>query len=199
MDKAASVLENHVNRVPTLLDRETSRLENLLSEKIANIHIHFDNVATRFNERDIRFNQDKAAVALAIDAALRSQKDASRTQAETIAATFAKSEVSFTKEIDGLKALINATRDTISANVANLTGRLDRGEGGQQGARTQVEDHRASTALMTAIIGGVVGFLALVVTIFGLWVAAHPGTSQRAESPGAIAVAPLNPSAIAPR
>lgn len=201
MDKTSAIRDENLKSVPSALDREAARLERLLEEKVANINSHFDNVSTRFNEREVRYNQDKAAVADAIAAALLAQKDAARAHNESIAATFAKSETSFTKEIDSLKALITATRDTIAANVVNLTGRLDRGEAGQQGARRQTEDVRANTAMVTAIVAGVVGFLALVVTIFGIWAASSrpSGALSRGEQ-GAIVVAPINPSSFsAPR
>lgn len=169
IEKASALLDGNLGKVPSALDREASRLERLLEEKVANIHILFDNVSTRFVERDLRFNQDKAAVAASIEAALRAQKDAARAQNDGIAATFAKSESSFTKEIDSLKALINATRDTITANVVNLTGRLDRGEGGQHGARQAVTDRQANTGAIVGVIGGAVGVLGLIVALaFGV-------------------------------
>ena len=169
MDKASTILEGNVNRVPTILDREISRVERLLEERVVNIQTHFDGINLRFHERDIRFDQDKRAVAAAMENALQAQKDVARSQNESVTATFAKSETSFTKEIDGLKALINATRDTISANVINLTGRLDRGEGGFQGAREAVTERHANTGNIVGIIGGSVGVVGLIAAlIFGV-------------------------------
>jgi hypothetical protein len=196
MDKATVVLETNLNRVPTLLDREASRLETLLEGKITNIQTKFNAIDERFRERDVRFDQDKASVATAIAAALQAQKDAAAAQNQNIAATFAKSEISFTKEIDSLKVLINATKSAATTDIANLTGRLDRGEGGYQGARMQTEDSRANLTQIITIISGIVGFFVLLVMIGGLWVNSHASHSDA--TPNAIAVAPLNKSALAP-
>jgi cobalamin biosynthesis Mg chelatase CobN len=183
MDRIASML-------PQSLEREALRLERLFEEK-------FNTIQLQFRELNIRLEQDRTAATTAVNAALAAQKEAAQAQNQSNSAAIAKSENSFTKEIDSLRTLITATKEGITADIINLTGRMDRGEGGFQGARTQIHEQRESMTVNTAIVGGIVGFLILVVAIAALWVStSHPG--GRGDPGAAIAVAPLNPSAIAP-
>jgi cobalamin biosynthesis Mg chelatase CobN len=172
-DGFSSTINTRLDAMDKAADLQTARIERMLEDKIANIRTQFDSIDLQFRERDVRFMQDKAAVSSAIDAALQAQKEAARVQNDNIAATFAKSETFFTKENDSLRVLINATKDAVTADIANLTGRLDRGEGGYQGARAQTQDSRANMTQTIAIVSGIVGFLVLLVMIGGLWVNSH--------------------------
>jgi hypothetical protein len=182
MDRVASML-------PQTLEREALRLEKLFEEK-------FHTIQLQFRELNIRLEQDRASATTAVNAALAAQKEAAQAQNMSNSAAIAKSENSFTKEIDSLRTLITATKEGITADIINLTGRMDRGEGGFQGARAQTEDARANLTQIITIISGIVGFFVLLVMIGGLWVNSH--VSRPDVTPSAIAVAPLNKSALAP-
>jgi len=151
--------EGYVHLFEARLDGAVQRLD----EKISAVLIKFEGVDHRLVERDRRF-----------DSAILSHKDAANASIVATAAALVKTEASFTKEIDAIKTLIEAMKEGFHADLGNLKGRMDRGEGGTQGARTQVEDHRANTALTTTIIGGIVGFLVLIIAFAGLWISAHP-------------------------
>jgi hypothetical protein len=159
MDRASVVLSENVNRVPTLLDRESSRLEKLFEEKLFGMITKFDGIQVQFRERDIRTDQDKIAATTAVNAALQAQKEAAGAQNEANAAAITKSENSFTKEIDGLKSLINTVRDAIQSDVGNLKQRLDRGEGSDSG-------HGAAQASMIAIAAVLISLVVGGFTIF---------------------------------
>jgi len=194
MDTAAQLLSENVNRVPTFLDRESSRLEKLFEEKLTGMQTKFDGIQLQFRERDIRTDQDKIAASTAVNAALQAQKEAAGAQNESNAAAITKSENSFTKEIDGLKSLINTVRDAIQSDVANLTGRLDRGEGITTGGKEMRSEHRLDTGQLIAWIVAGCAILAAIITFETSF---H--SSALPSTPSAIAVAPLNPSAIAPQ
>jgi len=137
-----------------------------INEKIAAVNVKFEGINQRLMERDRRF-----------DGALDAYKDAATAQMVATSSALIKSEASFTKEIDSLKTLSNAKVEGLLADMGNLKGRIDRGEGGTQGARSQIEEHRANTTLNTTIISGVVGFLVLIIAFAGLWMSTRASHS----------------------
>lgn len=164
--EAQQTFEDNLNRVPTQLDREAKRLTELFEEKLRAVHIRIDT----FHDYAAAMRE---AAREALTAALASADKISSNQRQTFEQQISKSETSFTKEIDGLKVLINATKDAITADVANLTGRLDRGEGGYQGARIAVGDRQASTTVNTQVVGQIIAFFVVVLMIVGVFVSLH--------------------------
>jgi hypothetical protein len=57
MDKAMSLFNENMVRVPTELDKRLSQLQAMLSEKFANVDTKFSTIDKVFNERDFRFNK----------------------------------------------------------------------------------------------------------------------------------------------
>lgn len=183
MDKTHVLLQDEVRRSIDVIGQESRRLEMLFDEKLNGILTRFDGIAVQFRERDIRTDQDKIAASTAVNAALQAQKEAAGAQNESNAAAITKSENSFTKEIDGLKALIATTKDSINSQIGNLTGRLDRGEGGNAGAREQRGDTRSGLNTNLAVIGSIVAFIALLLAV-GNWI------NARQPPPNVVAVNP---------
>jgi hypothetical protein len=184
MDRAADLLAENVNRYPTLLDREIGKVRELFEEK-------FGSIATQFRERDIRTDQDKIAASTAVNAALQAQKEAAGAQNESNAAAITKSENSFTKEIDGLKSLITTTKDAINSQIANLTGRLDRGEGNDIGSRQHGMNARANIGTVVGVVGGIVGILALLASLtFGVLNQRNTSSQPTVVSPAVVPVQP---------
>lgn len=116
----------------------------------------------------MRENADKT-----IEASFIASEKLSNGQRGAFEQQIAKSESSATKEIDGLKTLISTTRDATAADIANLTGRLDRGEGGDRGARQATNDHRASIGSNAVMLTCVCGFLVLLVAIVSVGISLH--------------------------
>ena len=155
-DKAAGVLSENVNRVPTLLDREASRLEKLFEERLKSVLSQFDAVQRQFEERDIRAMHDKQASENAINRAFEAAKEAVGTQNVYTKSSMEKSETSFTKEIDNIKDRLN-----------DYGGRLDKNDGLFQNMRQSSEDRRAGTGTVIAIAVGAVALLGVIVTALG--------------------------------
>src|SRR5208283_4531325 len=149
------------------ISSEASRLETLFNQKLDGMVIRFDSIQTQFKERDIRTDQDKIAASTAVDAALQAQNEAN-------AAAITKSESAFTKQIDGLKDLIEAVRNVISSDVNNIKSRLDRGEGGANPAmlaeiatlRSRLDQSaggRSAEVDTRANIGTIAGVIAVII------------------------------------
>jgi len=203
-DKADVVLSENVNRVPTLLDREISTvrghteqrfigLRQWIEEKFAGLERLQDE---RIGGLKTAFREDKIAASTAVNAALAAQKEAALAQNMSNTAAIAKAEASTMKALESLDDKISGLKESFGSELGNLTGRIDRGEGGFQGVRSQINEQRENTTLYIAITGGIVGFLVLIVAIAALWISTQHAAG-RGDQSGAIAVAPLNPSALA--
>lgn len=182
--KAFEVFRENLNRVPTLLDREVERLNELANEK-------FRNIADRFNALDVRNADYRAAMKDAMQAALATQKDAVAAQNIANETSSSKSEAGFTKEIDGLKKLIDATDKALTSQLTDITARQNRAESRVQGSHDAKSDTRLSINTVVGIIAGFVGvFMFAAVVVFGIM----SNTGGGGSDPGVVNVHP--PSTI---
>ncbi|HXA26121.1 MAG TPA: hypothetical protein VNW90_27890 [Acetobacteraceae bacterium] len=146
MDKSHAALQADVTRAVMESARDNAALEKLFGEKLNAVDIQFQGVQ-RLSEA-----LQKAADT-AINAAFLAADKAVVSQYNNFSQILQKIEASFTKEIDGLKALNGLNKDTFQNQLSALTGRLDRGEGNSSGAREFRTDNRAAIA-MWAVVGG---------------------------------------------
>jgi hypothetical protein len=158
-DRATKLLEDNVNRVPTLLDREIAQTTALSAEKFAGID-------QRFRERDVRTDQDKAASTTAVNAALSAQKEAAQAQEVSNETAINKSEAGFTKEIDGLKVLMGTNKDSTNIQINDLIARLNRSETATATTHDVRTDDRLNTGSIVGLVGGAVGILSLLLAFF---------------------------------
>ncbi len=167
VEKAYEVSETKLNTVPTQLDREAARLTEIFDEKLLGKQLQLDGFRGAVDI--MRASSEKYTEAMrenakeAIQAAFSAAKEVSNNQRLAFEQQIAKSEQSTTKEIEGLKAQLNALKESGTSQVSNLTGRLDRGEGGTAGGRLAADNSRATIA-STVGIGGFV--VAAVMAVF---------------------------------
>lgn len=154
IEKAANAFETNLNRVPTNLDREAGRLQELFTEKLSTISAEIKCFATF---ADAMRAASKEAVYQMFEAA----KEITANQRQAFESQLLKSDSSFTKEIDSLKTLRVTDKEAISADLANLTGRMDRGEGGDSGTHRAIANNRSNIAVIAAMASA--AFLALSV------------------------------------
>lgn len=129
MDRAVRLLQTIFDRIPAEIEARVSGLKTLHEEKFSSIQI-------QFTERDTRAEQTSRDSKTAVDAALQAAKEAVGKQNEASDRAILKSEGSTSKEIDGLKTLINDVKDRLN--------RIE-GEGrGQQAAKTTQETSNTS-------------------------------------------------------
>lgn len=139
------------------LDRESHRAEQLYNEKLRGIEVeiksfqdHADKLRAIVNKHtdDVRSNSKEA-----IATAFASAKELSNGQRDSFRDQITKSEASINQEIVGIKTLISARDEKTSADIQNLVSRLDRGDGGIAGAKQTIDNNRASTNIIVAIVG----------------------------------------------
>src|SRR5579863_5690098 len=95
MDRATVLLDETVNRTPTIIQTEISHVRELMQEKFAGVD-------QRFTERDIRFAQQNTANAAAVEAALRAARELGEAQSRANTLANAKTEESVAQQLKAL-------------------------------------------------------------------------------------------------
>ena len=86
----------------------------------------FDSIATQFQERDTRTEQTSRDSKVAVDAALQAAKEAVGEQNKSNALAIAKSEATFTKQIDQIGVLVTSMGKGFDDKVDDIKSRLRR-------------------------------------------------------------------------
>ena len=134
----AAIRMELIRDTPKLIEEAVFHLQELQSEKFRAIDL-------RFVERDVRTEQSASAGAQALAAALQAAKELVGAQGEASAAAAVKSETSFTKQIDQIGALVESKDKATDARITELKERIDRGEGGNLGAKESRMEIRQNT------------------------------------------------------
>jgi hypothetical protein len=158
MDKTHTLLQDE-------LKFQAQRLEVLLGEKLSAVAIRIEGMATQIRERDIRSEQDKMTASTAVSAALTANKELAAAMASAGSEAIAKSEAAVSKQTESLQNLIGSTKDGTNTQISNLTGRLDRGEGGSTGAKESVRERQAGVGMIVGVVGSVLGTLGFIAAL----------------------------------
>jgi hypothetical protein len=166
IEKAQQTFDDNLNRVPTALDRESHRMEQLFREKLRTVETEIKSFQ-EFGEKlrsivnkhtdDVRANAKEA-----ITTAFASAKELSNGQRDSFKDQITKSEASTNQEIIGIKALISARDEKTSADIQNLNSRLDRGDGGAAGAKQTIDNSRAGTNTTAVVVSACIAGASLL-------------------------------------
>lgn len=161
-DRAVRLLQDGADKFPALIDEKITALREVHGEK-------FDSVQKQFDERDVRTDTSRVSDKTAVDAALAAQEKSFSKQGETFSEATAKSEESFTKQIDQMSALHRSAIEGLQAQFNDLKDRFNRGEGRTEGVDKNVVRQQGSNSFTVAIVGVIVavilGAAALIVNI----------------------------------
>jgi len=127
MDKAINLVQLQTDVFPAKVQVEVGHLQKLHQEK-------FDSIATQFRERDTRTEQTSRDAKIAVDAALQAAKEAVGEQNKSNALAIAKSEATFTKQIDQIGVLVSSMGKGFDDKVDDIKGRLTAMESQKKGA-----------------------------------------------------------------
>jgi hypothetical protein len=155
MDKAVELLQTATDRTPNMVSAAIERLQELHEEK-------FQSIATQFTERDTRTEQTSRDSKVAVDAALQAAKEAVGEQNKSNALAIAKSEATFTKQIDQIGVLISTMQKGIDDKIDDIKTRLQAIESRKVG---EGEMRRSVGDVMGYLIGGV-GMIVAIVALF---------------------------------
>ena len=159
MDTALQLLQTTTDKQPVLVDGKLGHLRVLHEEKFTSIQV-------QFTERDVRTEQTAKDSKVAVDAALQAAKEAVGEQNKSNAASIAKQEAAFTKQIDQIVLLITSNNDNTEGKITDLKDRMNRIEGGDAGEKTTKDDSRANMALIISVVIAAVVVLELVMAVF---------------------------------
>lgn len=177
MDIAAQVLSETVNRVPTVLDRETRRLQELYDQKIISILARLDRI-----QADIK--DDKALSISTSATALAALKELIAQQNSASSAAIAKSETATASELTGLERAINSSKDALHAEITNLKQRVDRQDGIVAGSVEARKETQSSVGSVVGVVGGVTGVCSVAIMLI-LGLLNHAATTTTIPTVGA--------------
>jgi hypothetical protein len=145
MDVAIKLLQTQTDRLPQHILDAVHQLQSLHEEK-------FRSIETQFVERDTRTEQTSRDSKVAVDAALQAAKEAVGEQNKSNALAIAKSEATFTKQIDQIGVLISTLQKGLDEKIDDLRARLQAIESMKKGAGDL-------TGVAIAVVGVVVAFV----------------------------------------
>lgn len=201
IEKAVAVFQADLTRVPTQLDRAISALRDLLEARLKNIDtelvsinkdIHgredditrqivhlkdlmsgridelgavtaerFVGVGSQFAERDTRTDQRAGDTKLAVDAAFAAAKEAT-----------AKIEAGFTKSIEEIQRLLNATMQATNDKISDLKDRLTAIENRTIGITTATSGQRDTSNDASARVFSTISIVISILSIIAVAVVA---------------------------
>jgi len=154
IENVLAILQKGMETLPESCLAEVQALEALHEEK-------FNGIKTQIIERDIQAEKASRDVKSAVDAAFAAAKEAVSEQNKSNALSITKSEAAFTKQLDGVNALIITSTATVEGKINDIKERL-----------TMIESHKKGVADGWGIIVGVTSLMialaAVVITILKL-------------------------------
>ncbi len=192
--EATKVLSDNVNRVPTQLQQavsnlqaENKRLQELFDEKVKSTHQLFNE---KLNAISVRLDGIKELGAelrktadTAINAAFLAADKVGSAQFNSFLQQINKSEQAFTKEIDGLKVNISTRTGALEGQIADLKVWRAANEGNVTGARQTTHDRQANTSMTVGQLGVAGAFVAILLTVFGMFMMNQHTASQPIPGP----------------
>ena len=147
-------------------DEQFNSIDSKFNERNVWLHEKFDGLNKQFQERDVRTDQATRAAKDALDAALKAASELVSQQNTANVAAAAKSETSFTKQIDQIGTIISTLEKALDARITELKERIDRGEGAMRGSSEMRNEHRLDIAGIVQGIAVVIAFVTVLVILF---------------------------------
>ena len=157
-DQTITLLRFRVDQIPENIHQAIERTQELRDEK-------FKSIAIQFLERDTRTEQQSRDAKVAVDAALQAAKEAVGEQNKSNAMAIAKSEATFTKQIDQIGVLVTTMSKAIDDKIDDIKTRIQMIEGSKKGA--------------SDLFGVIFGIIGIIVGIGGVALAAIFGLTAR--------------------
>jgi len=163
MDKAIDLLQKFADKQPTTMtvSQQVIALDQLLQEK-------FRSIEKQFIERDSRTEQTSRDSKVAVDAALQAAKEAVAEQNRSNALAIAKSEATFTKQIDQLGTLINAMEKGFDGKINDIKDRITSSDGRFISSEGQKKGSHEGIGLIGSIVIGAVAVIGVAISAVAL-------------------------------
>ena len=154
--------------------RDLAALRESYTLQIANVRDvsleKFAAVDTRFLERDTRTEETAQQSRISLDAALAAAKEAVGEQNRANSLAIGKSEGATQKQIDAMTELMATSNRALEDKIADLKGRLDRGEGQDKGTtemrqRNQLQSNWSIGLLITTGLAALGSAVAIILAL----------------------------------
>jgi hypothetical protein len=144
MDKAMTLFNENITRVPTDVDKQVGHLKSLTWERFETVMSRFGAIDAQLKDRDSRREAENKQFALAVD----------------------KAESAITKQMDQQRQTNDAAKSVLDTKIDAVKDRVTLMEGQGKGVTTQ----QTSTMNMVSIVGLLVGSLiAAVGLVVAFW------------------------------
>lgn len=159
LDIKCDTLEKDISKLRADAKYQQEQLERKIQESVTASIIQLKETRDeKFKTITVQYEDSKQAMA----AALVSQREIATAQNAFTAASFAKSEATFTKLIDQTQTIVNTVTKAMDDKINDLKSRIDKSEGRGRGS-----------ADMWGYVIGVVGMMIAVATVVVLAAGVH--------------------------
>jgi hypothetical protein len=163
IDKATTLFQDNLTRVPTDVEKQITHLRALHDEK-------FESIQTQFAERDGRARASETAANTAVNAALSAQKEAAAAQNASNAEAIRKSETATQKQIDATGTMLTSVAGALTDKIDTINGRINRGDGAATGSITIRDTSHQNNTTMISIaalcVSLLVGLLSVGIALY---------------------------------
>lgn len=118
-DKAVGLLQAFADRTPTTMD-----VQNMVVGLREVVFAKFDGIKEQFVQAEAQAEKAARDVKSAVDAAFAAAKEAASERDKSNALSITKSEMGFTKQIDGLIEVIKTTAKNVDDKISDMKERL---------------------------------------------------------------------------
>ena len=167
-DKAVQLVRDDYLRIPELIRSDLHHEREVFQAKLDGIK---DLTIEKFTALATLTDKLSLANATALTAALSAAEKAVGEQNRSSSLAITKSEQGMQEALKQLQTTFQTEIKGITALMATMQSRLDRGEGNERGASSQRTEHRADSGLIVGIISAVIAGLAVASAV--LAIAAH--------------------------
>jgi hypothetical protein len=173
MDKAVVLSTQNLSTLSLEIEKKIAHLaelteahrQSIVNEMKGRLHA----IDSRFSERDVRAAQMSEANRMAIDTALQSVRDINQSQIRCTSEAAQKTELSTTKQIDQMGALIQASVGAIQAQMGDVKDRITKIESMKLGAHEVTTNQQSNVLSITAIIGTITAIALVIVDLLVRW------------------------------
>jgi hypothetical protein len=156
MDKAVTLFNENLNRVPTDVDKQVGNLKDLHGERFSRVSTQFEGIQLQFSERDKRAQEVSKDSMVAVAAALQAAKELGNEQTRASALAIAKSETATAKQLDQIGVNLQSIQGALNDKIDDLRTRLTGFEGRGQGIGS-------TWGVLATVVGIVIAGLALYI------------------------------------
>jgi len=161
-------LQREIKALKELIETRLVSAAQLTEQKFRTHDEKFEKVEQEFELVERQRVEQKLDTKSAVDAALIAQKEAVKEQTTASATAIAKSEAGTSEQLKQLGVIQNTAIAGVTTILNDLKERVVKIEALKLGSREATEDRQASTGLIAAVVGAIVGVGGVLAAVIAL-------------------------------